>query len=87
MMVRGRAHIWHTLVGDLLVSTVFLGLDFSLGRVGPPVLWETMVFGDVGDDGDVGWGRYQKRYRSLQEAREGHRQTVDEVKHGIILVE
>lgn len=27
------------------VSTVFLGLDHSFATDGPPVLWETMVFG------------------------------------------
>lgn len=31
-------------VGDLMVSTVFLGLDHNFGD-GPPILWETMVFG------------------------------------------
>jgi hypothetical protein len=31
------------MVGDLKVSTVFLGLDHSRGK-GPPALWETMVF-------------------------------------------
>jgi hypothetical protein len=31
-------------VGDAKVSTVFLGLDHSWG-IGPPILWETMVFG------------------------------------------
>lgn len=30
---------------DVTVSTVFLGLDHSFGSGGPPVLWETMVFG------------------------------------------
>lgn len=29
---------------DCRVSTVFLGLDHSFGK-GPPILWETMVFG------------------------------------------
>lgn len=28
------------------VSTVFLGLDHSFHFTGPPVLWETMVFGE-----------------------------------------
>jgi len=31
-------------VGDCEVSTVFLGLDHSYGE-GPPLLWETLVFG------------------------------------------
>ena len=32
------------MVGSVKVSTVFLGLDHQYGD-GPPILWETMVFG------------------------------------------
>jgi hypothetical protein len=32
------------MVGEVRVSTVFLGLDHSFGQ-GPPMLFETMVFG------------------------------------------
>jgi hypothetical protein len=35
----------HQHIGDVLVSTVFLGIDHNWLRTGPPVLWETMVFG------------------------------------------
>jgi hypothetical protein len=34
----------HDTISDASVSTVFLGIDHSFGS-GPPVLWETMVFG------------------------------------------
>lgn len=49
------------------VSTVFLGLDhnFSLDHKGPPVLWETMVFGGK-LDGEM------KRYSSKKDAAKGH---------------
>jgi hypothetical protein len=33
------------MIGDAKVSTVFLGLDHSFSEDGPPILWETMVFG------------------------------------------
>ena len=58
---------WHLvdMVGDVRVSTVFLGLDHSLTLDGPPVLWETMVFGGDND-------QYQQRYTSRAEAIEGH---------------
>lgn len=46
------------------VSTVFLGLDHSFGA-GPPVLWETMIFGGDHDE-------YQERYTSYEDAVEGH---------------
>jgi hypothetical protein len=50
------------------VSTVFLGLDHSFGD-GPPLLWETMIFGGPND-------QYQERYATLQEATEGHKKAL-----------
>ena len=32
-------------VGNFWVSTVFLGIDHSFAEGGPPILFETMVFG------------------------------------------
>jgi len=37
--------------GDVRVSTVFLGLDYSFGQ-GPPLLFETLVF-EGSHDGDM----------------------------------
>lgn len=54
------------------VSTVFLGLDHSLSGIGPPMLYETMVFGD--DNGDV-----QERYSTEAEALVGHERVVNRV--------
>lgn len=51
---------------DVLVSTVFLGIDHSFIGDGPPVLWETLVFGGE-HDGEM------SRYTSYEEALEGHR--------------
>ena len=31
-------------IGDVWISTVFLGLDHSFHPDGPPILWETMTF-------------------------------------------
>lgn len=63
--------------GDVMVSTVFLGMDhgfsFSQGPGYRPVLWETMVFN--GSEG--GW---QSRARSLDEALIQHDQAVALVK-------
>jgi hypothetical protein len=47
------------------VSTVFLGLDHDWLGTGPPVLWETLVFGGV-LDGEM------RRYTSRAEALRGH---------------
>lgn len=37
-------------VGDANISTIFLGMDHSWSATGPPVLWETMVFGGEHND-------------------------------------
>jgi len=49
---------------DVLISTVFLSLDHSFGD-GPPVLWETLVFGGP-LDGDM------ERYTTRSAAIAGH---------------
>jgi hypothetical protein len=50
--------------GEVLVSTVFLGLDHSFG-VGPPRLWETMILGGPLD-------QYCERHCTRAAALEGH---------------
>jgi hypothetical protein len=41
-----RRIVAKTLIGDVKVSTVFLGMDHSFGDDGPPLLFETMIFSD-----------------------------------------
>lgn len=53
-----------TEIGDIHVSTVFLGLDHSFGE-GPPMIFETMIFG--GDHDEDQW-----RYSTWEEAEKGH---------------
>jgi hypothetical protein len=57
--------------GDVRVSTVFLGLDHSF-LDGPPVLWESMVFGGP-LDGE------QYRYHRRHEALAGHEELLQRV--------
>ena len=54
------------------ISTVFLGLDHSFGMEGPPVLYETMVFGGKLSD-------HQERYHTREEAFRGHQRWVKRV--------
>lgn len=49
---------------EILISTVFLGVDHNFGN-GPPILWETMIFPDDK------W-RYQRRHTSRYEAVIAH---------------
>lgn len=37
-------------IGEAVISTVFLGIDYNHEREGPPVLWETMIFGGPLDE-------------------------------------
>ena len=51
-------------IGDVFISTVFLGLDHSF-QSDTPSLWETMIFGGEHD-------QYMDRYTSYEDALEGH---------------
>ncbi len=54
------------------ISTVFLAIDHSFGD-GPPLLFETMVFGGELDQS-------QERYSTWDEAEAGHKAWVERVK-------
>lgn len=58
-----------TRVGRLEVSTVFLGTDHRFGGNGPPLLFETMIFGGQHDE-------FQERYSTWEEAEAGHAMAV-----------
>ena len=63
-------------IGGVKVSTVFLGLDHRFSdslEDGPPVLWETMIFGGAHDE-------HQERYTSRADAIAGHARAVKMVK-------
>jgi hypothetical protein len=54
-----------TMIEEIMVSTVFLGLDHNYWG-GPPILFETMIFGGKHD-------QYQRRYCTYDEAEAGHK--------------
>jgi len=60
-------------IGEIEVSTVFLGINHSPWSDGPPLIFETMVFG--GElDGDT------DRYTTWDDAEAGHKAMVDRVR-------
>ena len=64
----------HTVVGKYLVSTVWLGLNYNYFN-DPPLIFETMIFLDTGDDsfeGISGHDLYMDRYSTEEEAFAGH---------------
>lgn len=58
--------------GKVYVSTVFLGLDHQFGTNGPPLLFETLVFGG-------GYNDDMEQYSTWDEAVEGHKLMCDKV--------
>lgn len=67
-----RRRVARDAVGDVEVSTVFLGIDHNWGG-GPPLLFETMIFGGKHDE-------YQERYSTRAEAIAGHARALEMVK-------
>ena len=66
-------------IGDVRISTVFLGLDHDYAGHGPSLLFETMIFGGR-------YEGYQTRYSTWIEAKVGHAQAVDRVRRSMIKV-
>jgi hypothetical protein len=65
-----QRHIAQDLLpGDVRVSTVFLGIDHNFALEGPPLLFETMIFGGEHDS-------YQDRYATRDESLVGHRKAL-----------
>lgn len=66
---KGRIVAATILPDNSRVSTVFLGLDHSFGIGGPPILFETMIFGGPHDG-------YQERCSTWDEAEAQHLEAV-----------
>jgi hypothetical protein len=66
-------HIGRDEIGLMKVSTVFLGLNHNYGD-GPPLLFETMVFGGPIDE-------ETERYSTKAEALAGHQKLVERCRH------
>lgn len=67
-------HIAGEQVGAYWVSTVWLGLDHSLGRGVSPVIFETVVFAPDGEQ--LGPDLECRRYSTEAAARAGHAELV-----------
>lgn len=69
----GNRHVKQDNIGDVRVSTVFLGINHSYG-IGPPMLFETMAFGGS-LDGE------QEHCSTWEEAEAMHAAMVERVKN------
>jgi hypothetical protein len=68
-----------TEIGAVRISTVFLGLDHNYTRRGPPILFETMIFGGRLD-------HFQNRCATWAEAEAMHAEAVRLVRAGHLRV-
>ena len=75
-MYRNHFRVAKTTVGEIEISTVFLAVDHRLSKAGPPILFETMVFGGELD-------QKQERYSTWEEAEAGHKAMVKQVKQAL----
>ena len=70
-------------IEDILVSTIWLGLDHSWGWGGPPLIFETMILGlGAGEDLDI--DEYQWRWSTEVQALAGHDQAVAKVREVLV---
>jgi hypothetical protein len=65
---KAERHVAQDKIGDVRISTVFLGLDHSFGGA-IPILFETMIFGGEHD-------QFQDRYETREQALKGHQKAV-----------
>lgn len=70
-MEKGNRIVKQDQLGEVRVSTVFLGMDHSWSGT-TPILFETMIFGGDHDE-------YQERYATWAEAEEGHKRALEMV--------
>ena len=60
-------------IGDVVVSTVFLGFDHNFSDQGPPILFESLVMGGAMDDEMI-------RACTWEEAEKNHKKLVRDIK-------
>lgn len=65
-----------TKVDDVVVSTVWLGIDHNWWGHGPPLIWETMIFGNSP------WNDHQWRYPTRETAWDDHERIVRALRAG-----
>ena len=70
---KAERHVADDTIDGVRISTVFLGLDHQYGQ-GPPLLFETMVFGGPNDQD-------QLRYSSWDEAEKRHAEILEREKN------
>ena len=76
--IKNRLVNYTQITSQISVSTVFIGLDHRFLGKGPPLLFETMIFG-----GPEEIDQYQRRYSSWDDAQTGHAAAVRKARASI----
>lgn len=87
---RSYCRVAATDIGPLHVSTVWLGHDMGFGVNGPPVIFETMVFGPAPDTLHPElreYGELQWRYCTTEEAEQGHAEICVDIRQVMAKIE
>ena len=71
-MEKNTRRVKETVVGEVRISTVFLGLNHGFSSAVEPMLFETMIFGGELDG-------FMNRYSTWVKAEEGHKNAVEKV--------
>ena len=66
-----RRRVAEDFVADVRISTLFFGTDLGFMPGGPPITFETMIFG-----GQLDLASY--RYSTWKEAEEGHKKATEQ---------
>lgn len=69
-----RRRVGRDEIDNIVISTVFLGIDHGFGISERPILFETMIFDESGNE------VYCRRYYTWDEAEAGHHEAVEFVK-------
>jgi len=77
-MGKAERTVEKTVIDGVMISTVFLGLDYNFRDYGELLIYETMAFGGPLDE-------IQRRYSTREFAERGHWRVVTEVEKSMLI--
>ena len=75
-----KHHLGFDEVKGYLVSTIWIGSNMNYSGVGPPLIFETLIFNDKDS-------MYCEKYSTWDEAIDGHERAIQWVKNGCMVDE
>lgn len=78
-MEEADRHVAYDEINDMQVSTVFLGVNYSVDECGA-MLFETMIFGDETNE----MHEYCRKHSTWDDAEAGHKEVVDMARRSVL---